>query len=692
MVATPGACNATAVGSVWEQPVARVDGLQGTIALLLQTNERLQQDNVDLQRSVVTLQRDVCELQREAGRSVLGYGPFETTAVMVAFPVAAYSLVRDPTGEQAGANVSELTVYRQWRTAAACLLFWLGVTIAVNAQQLVAGWRGRDVLWLLALMLVPWAPLAGSARRTIASTLRVRRMVRDRGARNRLTAVLREFLHTGENNLSVTTVATALSEVPRLYHGVSMVMSFYESWHADGLASVGGLPVPVEHSTALVRLGEFCGRRARWLRIVSRFDPLLRMWSRPPVELEVSPFPRGDPADARGAPATAGGAARGEETPAVADLRPRFVPKANEPLVLDVIDLLQPGGTMAERRVRQLARRKTQGFFVDEPHCGLCVLAARAAVEAFLESSSRGHVGARADVWFRSIDMNDAVRFGSMNLLRVLRDAVFIDHDGRDVQSDRATSIRVLWLFFCLARSALGASSRLAPVATLLDDRFNSHPSLGTRELANEDLGALEPGKVYLHLGRPDVALFYHDSDLAEASRRKVDEDVRKALHLLSEKPPPSEKPPEHVGWPGFCDAAAAEADACGLAVAWPPFKRTCPTNSSADSSRDASAHEDSAAATPAAAATTPPRGRRRPPPRGRRQPPPGGRRRPPPRGRRPPPRGVGAPPPAGSAPPPPWGRRPPPRGGGAPPLLDEVTVVSDRAWRAAAARGAGRP
>lgn len=196
VVVTGGSSGASRMATPMSTPVA-LDGT--TLALLAE--------------EVVDLRRQVADLSSEANRSILGYGPFETSAVCLALFVMVYQLVPDPTGQQDAKDLSELSVYRQWMVAMSCLIGYVFFVMFVLAHQLAAGWRGNDIGWLLALMLAPWAPFIRTLYRTVRSARQVRRMMLDRTTRNRITAVLREYLLLGHASLSTAGAAHSLGFV-----------------------------------------------------------------------------------------------------------------------------------------------------------------------------------------------------------------------------------------------------------------------------------------------------------------------------------------------------------------------------------------------------------------------------------------------------------------------------------------------
>lgn len=96
--------------------------------------------------------------------------------------------------------------------------------------------------------------------------------------------------------------------------------------------------------------------------------------------------------------------------------------------ILDAIDLLQPGGTVSEARLQVLQSHAV---------CERCIMAVRSAVEAFLESSSRQHAGARVTRWFKGV----TVKWygGVAPCLDMMWEASFADNAGLRVDGDLAT-------------------------------------------------------------------------------------------------------------------------------------------------------------------------------------------------------------------------------------------------------------
>lgn len=453
-----------------------------------------------LTSEVARLRLVVADLEHEAGRSFLGYGPFETTAFVVAFFVTVYQLLPDPTGEQGAADACELDVYRQWRTAMVCLVGYVAFVAAVVVQQLLDGWTGRDLWWLVALMLAPWAPVAAVVFRTVTSARRVRAMMRTRGCRNRLTAVLREFLFLGHGSLSVAAVSSWLRPVPPPGLPTVPLDVAPKKYAADVQYTVSSiihkahmLPLSAEAMAEGPQLDAHVGAPLRWICTVVRADPLARWWSRHSAYTMPTVSRTDDdevePSRCRRVlgPCTRNGTARGgEQTLVLSPFHPRQgkLSHLEETLILDVIDAVLPSGTLSDRRLA----------FLNRLLCGHCSMAVRAAVEAFAESSNRQHDGVRAPLWFKDITVIWTPSF--RRVLDVMRHGALVDNSGVLVEGDPTDGIpssqdgagyaplsamqatdQVMTLLFFLSRSLLGGSTVLAPLREHLSRRLHSHES-----------------------------------------------------------------------------------------------------------------------------------------------------------------------------------------------------------------------
>lgn len=510
-----------------------------------------------LTSEVARLRLVVADLEHEAGRSFLGYGPFETTAFVVAFFVTVYQLLPDPTGEQGAANACELDVYRQWRTAMMCLVGYVAFVAVVVVQQLLDGWTGRDLWWLLALMLAPWAPVAAVVFRTVTSARRVRAMMRTRGCRNRLTAVLREFLFLGHGSLSVAAVSSWLRPVPLPGLPTVPLDVAPKQYAADVQYTVSSiihkahmLPLSVEAMAEGPQLDAHVGAPLRWICTVVRADPLARWWSRHSAyTMPVVGRTNDDEAEPNRCRRVLGPCTRrvnargGEQTLVLSPFHPRHgkLSHLEETMVLDVIDAVLPSGTLSDRRLA----------FLNRLLCGHCSMAVRAAVEAFAESSNRQHAGVRASLWFKDITVIWTPSF--RRVLDVMRHGALVDNSGALVEGDptdgnpssqddagyaplsamQATD-QVMTLLFFLSRSLLGGSTVLAPLREHLWRRLHSHES--------GDWWATYWASLRAQLGRStawqqSMKLATRQDDIGRlmdaALRDTVDAEVRGVLQLL---------------------------------------------------------------------------------------------------------------------------------------------------------------
>ncbi|KAK1864601.1 hypothetical protein I4F81_007146 [Pyropia yezoensis] len=473
--------------------VAEVVALRQELAAEMPGLRRLAAEVSDLRRlatevsDVRRLAAAVSDLQRDADRKFLGYDIFATTAVFVAICVAAYQLVRDPTGEQHAADLSELRVYRQWRTALSCLISYVALVAAVMVVQLRDGWRGRDIWWLLAIMWAPWAPVINKVWSTLRRTRRVRSMMVTRGCRNRLTAMLREYLFLGHAGLSTAAASYALGFTTKRPPSPQAPPGLPEN-KKEWVSFVG-------HSPSRLPLSDR-GRQESphpddlTLPYLSRWDVFAWWWSRnsdcvPPAWGEDGLVPR----RRRGGRATRRRAAAGPDGAGPTEVSSPFrlqpvqsLTPWQETLVLDAIDGLVASGTIPEPRFAKLPR----GI------CDLCLLSLRSAVEAFLESSSRRHAGVSAREWFHGVRFHWTLKMDT--ILHFLWQAAFCDNDGLRIdvtpaktppETQPATPAHeldvteatrhVLMLLFLLSRSMLGGAPALRDVRHRVEDHLHSN-------------------------------------------------------------------------------------------------------------------------------------------------------------------------------------------------------------------------
>lgn len=369
----------------------------------------------------------------------LGFGAFETTAFCTAVFVACYSLISNPTGRQGSADQAEYQVYSGWRFAIISILAQLILMIIVIVQQIRSSQVSPSAkIWLIALMIAPWAPLAGKVRDTITSGAKVRRMMRNRLVRNELAAIVRDRFKFGQRGIALPSIIHhATQSLPNpplaaLKHNKALIP------YVDELRKQAVAAAQTDNSYAL-ELGSLWTMNQSlqpssiskthlfmW-KLVTKFDMLARFWTCKTIDIDADPMP---------------------EIHSMMD-RARY---------LDMADLLQQGGTVSD----ELMTRGMKKF------CQRCCLATRCAVESFLESSERGHTDLRAGVWLRNIGMNWRGNFE--RVMDVMWEAVFIDAKASKIDfleqdsspdfGDRTkiTTTKTLALLFLIVRSLLKTS------------------------------------------------------------------------------------------------------------------------------------------------------------------------------------------------------------------------------------------
>lgn len=403
-------------------------------------------NEVDPVTGEVNLTHVVLNLQRQDQREFLGFGIFETTAVVVAVFVAGYVLVGDPTGTQHAQDVSEYTVYAQWRWAMLFLIGDLGFMLAVLAHELVDCWRGSDVSWLVLLMFAPWAPVARQVRLTLGAWSRVRTMMRARMVSNTLAAVLREGFYLGYPGISTAAVGGFVFQTgpPDDFDvpddltddkcGTIDPEDNIRSQIRRALARSSGLPQTKSALRHGPQLTDSAGFGLWWFKHMPCLDPLAIRWSMEPLVPLKDPFFHLWPEPTQGTPSRwtriltwphfVARATSDDQAEASGSHIPSALP-FKRVRILDVIDLLQPGGTVSEARLQVLHSHAV---------CERCIMAVRAAVEAFLESSSRQHAGARVARWFKGV----TVKWygGVAPCLDMMWEACFSDNAGLRVDGD----------------------------------------------------------------------------------------------------------------------------------------------------------------------------------------------------------------------------------------------------------------
>ncbi|KAK1866085.1 hypothetical protein I4F81_008605 [Pyropia yezoensis] len=364
--------------------VAALLGPNVTAVRLLAANATaLAAEVAALRANVTTLSGAVEALQHEAGRSILGTDAYNSTAFIVALFVAAYQFIPNPTGNQDANDVSELKVYNQWRWAVLTLLGYCVLMGGVVVQQLLADWGGLDLFWLLALMLAPWAPVADKVFRTLQASRRVMAMMCSRGCRNRLTAIMREYLAVGIPELTPTAVLTRNSdvlEVPRWVVPDRVENKEHVLRWIGFEARSGGLLAGDDYSTFGERVSAHIYDTIYRAKRLNAWDPVVRILSRRSNVVQrkgwaarwdryrrflcssdsasgeetemLSPFvyPRS------GGTGGAGRADAEEQMDEVTEIGrlPMQLELSEETVLLDAIDGVLPGGTLSKTRMKDL--------------------------------------------------------------------------------------------------------------------------------------------------------------------------------------------------------------------------------------------------------------------------------------------------------------------------------------------------
>lgn len=379
----------------------------------------------------------------------LGYGAFETTAFLTSVLVALYSLIPNPTGHQRATDQSEYEVYAAWRLGLISIVAQL-ILMCITILQLIlqtAVPRNAKV-WVVLLMVTPWAPLAGAVRDTLTAAPRVRRMMRTRLTRNELAALLRDRFKFGQRAIAIPLVwrrmqvgpsalytsaksSTSTPMPPLIALRECEALAPYELQlceQATQAAQTGQNDALALGAMWSVSQGAQPSSLTRWRlwvwAVTARIDLLARTWTVSTV-------------------------------PLAADCMPEVGLPLERARVLDLVDELQQGGTVSD----ELAARALRRWF-----CERCVLATRAAVEAFLESSERGHTDLRAKVWVRNLEMD--WKGGFERSVDVMWEAAFIENSGQKVDyaedksrdfGDRAkvTTTKIMALLFLAARSVM---------------------------------------------------------------------------------------------------------------------------------------------------------------------------------------------------------------------------------------------
>lgn len=336
----------------------------------------------------------------------LGFGAFETTAFCTAILVAGYSLISNPKGRQTGLDQSEYKVYAGWRLAMFVLVAQTALLIAVVSVLARDGTAStKAMVWVFLSMLAPWSPLAGRVRQTLSSAPRVQRMMRSRLTRNEIAALMRDRFKFGQRGIALPVIIFhAEGELPD--HPLAALLANSQlAPHADQIREYASIAAQSQDKQAL-ELGSLWAMnqslqpsqipRHKYIawRFVSSIDFLAQWWTSRSIPLHADPMP---------------------------GIKSMYI----RARVLDIADMLQQGGTISDA----LVNRGMHKLF-----CKRCRLTTRGAVEAFLESSERGHTDLRAKLWLRDIGMNWQGAFE--RVIDVMWEASFMEARGMKVEMD----------------------------------------------------------------------------------------------------------------------------------------------------------------------------------------------------------------------------------------------------------------
>lgn len=456
----------------------------------------------------------------DAEATFLGFGAFETTAFCTSIIVAVYSLIDNPKGRQTGTDQSEYLVYAGWRLACLCILAQV-VLMAIVIRELVVddSIDERHIFWVAALMVSPWAPLTGLVWKTLSSASRVARMMRSRLIRNEIAALIRDRFQFGQRGISTPVLLYhaegklpehplgALLANSRLAPHLKLLRTYAKT------ASQTVAPALELGSLWVMNQGPQPSLIPRYKyiawRIVSKVDVLASYLTVRELPLHVEPMP---------------------------DVKD-FGVRAR---VLDIADMLQQGGTISD----SLMARSMESRF-----CERCQISMRGTVEAFLESSERGHTDLRAKLWLQNVGMNWRGSFE--RVIDILWEAAFMDCKGMKVEYDekdespsfgdrgKTTTTKTMALIWIIIRSAAheeGEDSSYQAISSIVGDGPFSRPWWDRywHEFANR----LEPSEFGFDSPISEININSQTPAHFKATLRTlIDEDMAKIVNILVQNP-----------------------------------------------------------------------------------------------------------------------------------------------------------
>lgn len=476
---------------------------------------------------------------------ILWFGAFETTAFITAILVGLFSFISDPTGRQDAQDASEIRVFYDWRRA----IVLIGLDMLLKVFVLAVQWAKRrpsyTIFWTLALMAVPWAPLLDKVVASILAWGSVRTLMRSRVIRSEVSCILREYLRMGHPRLSTTALSVevtgeaflgpeqALQSVMDQNEGIILPDKGYRE-RVERLREevrIAGASWVVTNRTSRYEIPVESRFKHRLNLMCRRLDLWMRCWTGTSVTLLVDPFSPGVLSRPEGAVA----AAATSDTPIPAT---SATIEAKRTYILDKLDDHRGGHTMSQMREQDSLPRKL---------CQCCNVAARAAVEAFLESSSRAHVNVHARAWLADTHIDWS---GQMEgVVDAMWEAAFVGQAALRVEDGEAdewaqeniavpqvpanptaASRKLLVLLFLVARSVLGTCGVLEGVARHIQARLHSSAYWNDYWSKVVGLMAVPPAKNQPYAG-------WIDGIKDSAMREVTVAEMKTLVRLLSEHP-----------------------------------------------------------------------------------------------------------------------------------------------------------
>lgn len=455
------------------------------------------------------------------GPTFLQYNAIETTAFCTAVLVSMYSLVHNPTGVQRATDGSEYNVYAGWRRAVTYIFLHFILMITVMVHLLVNRASARATWWVLILMVTPWAPIAGNVRATLTAWKKVRRMMLERVTRNELTAIIRDYFKFDQRSIAIPLVVFRVDGRLPTAPMAALRKNETLSPHIDSLREQAKLAADIDEPFALdlgilwnvsqsSQPSSIAGFDRFFRNISSRIDILASAWTESNIDVVVDP---------------------------ISQYEPKILSLTERARILDFVDALQMGGSVSDSLMTRLNNRAH--------FCKRCLSAMRATVEAYSESSVRGHTDMRAKDWLRHINVNWQGHFEKM--LDIIWEACFMEQDASRVDfyvddrsnsfGDRSkvTTTKTLAFLYLIVRSLMpveGNATCLTLIGNLIVEGLNSQSWwekywARVAEYLTENSITHSSGKNDEFVGQRTPAIF------KRALRDSVDADMMEILEIL---------------------------------------------------------------------------------------------------------------------------------------------------------------